>query len=127
MPSLDGTFAVTGEAGGIGAACIDAIRKAGGSPVSIDRVEHPVCPSLIADVADEADLAPALARIGPLAGLIFVAGTNARGRVEDLPWEEWRRVMAVNVRGMMLALKHARLSDGAGVVLTSSVSGPYRL
>ncbi len=30
--------------------------------------------------------------------------------------------MAVNVRGMMLALKHADLSDASSVVLTSSVS-----
>lgn len=122
MPALDGRIAVTGGAGGIGAACIAVIAAAGGEPVSIDLTPNPECESIEIDVSDETQMAPAFARIGALSGLICVAGTNAFGRVEDLSWEDWRRVMAVNVRGMMLALKHARLSEGAGIVLISSVS-----
>jgi NAD(P)-dependent dehydrogenase (short-subunit alcohol dehydrogenase family) len=122
MGALRGKIAVTGGAGGIGAACIAAIAEAGGEPVSLDLTANPECESHIVDVSDEAQMAPAFARIGAVSGLICVAGTNAFGRVEDLSWDHWRRVMAVNVRGMMLALKHARLSDGAGVVLTASIS-----
>ena len=73
-------------------------------------------------VSDDSAMARALARIGPLSGLVCIAGTNARGRVEDLSWDAWRRVMAVNVRGTMLAMKHARLRDGGAMVLTASVS-----
>ena len=90
--------------------------------MSVDLAPNPACESHLADVSDESAMARVLGAIGPLSGLVCVAGTNARGRVEALSWEDWRRVMAVNVRGTMLAMKHADLSDGAGIVLTSSVS-----
>lgn len=122
MRPLAGQIVVTGGAGGIGAACVKAIRAAGGTPVSLDQVENPDCRSLIVDVSDEAEISAAMADIREVLGLICVAGTNAHGRVEDLAWEDWRRVMAVNVRGMMLAMKHAQVSDGGGIVLTASVS-----
>lgn len=122
MAHLGGKIVVTGGAGGIGAACIAAIAAKGGTPVSIDLAANPDCESHRVDVSDEAQMAQAFGRIGPISGLACVAGTNAFGRVEDVPWEEWRRVMAVNVRGMMLALKHAQIADGGSIVLTSSVS-----
>jgi len=78
--------------------------------------------SLITDVGDEDAVAMALSQIGPLRGLVCIAGTNARGRVEDLSWDDWRRVMAVNVTGCMLAMKHAQVSSGGAIVLTASVS-----
>lgn len=122
MVALSGQIAITGGAGGIGAACARAVRIAGGVPVSLDQRENPDCASHVVDVSDEAAMAEALAAAGPLSGLICIAGTNARGRVEDLSWDDWRRVMAVNVRGTMLAMKQAQLRDGGAIVLTSSVS-----
>ena len=119
---MRGRVAITGGAGGIGAATAELVRRAGAEPVSIDLTPNPSCESHIADVSDESAMARVFGAIGPVSGLVCIAGTNARGRVEDLSWEEWRRVMAVNVRGTMLAMKHANLSDGAGIVLTSSVS-----
>ena len=119
---MRGRVAITGGAGGIGAATGDLVRRKGGEPVSIDLAPNPACESHLADVADETDMRRAFAAIGPVAGLVCIAGTNARGRVEELSWEDWRRVMAVNVRGTMLALKHANLGAGASIVLTSSVS-----
>lgn len=122
MARLAGQIAVTGGAGGIGAACVAAIGAAGGTSVSLDLVDNPDCRSLIVDVSNEAGVSAAMDEIGDLSGLICVAGTNAYGRIEDLSWEDWRRVMAVNVRGMMLAMKHARMAEGGSIVLTSSVS-----
>jgi len=122
MVALTGKIAVTGGAGGIGTACVKALRAAGAEPVSLDQQANSDCESHLVDVSEESAMATAFADIGRLSGLICIAGTNARGRVEDLPWDDWRRVMAVNVRGTMLAMKHARLTDGAGIVLTSSVS-----
>ena len=119
---MAGRVAVTGGAGGIGAATVQAVTQAGGTALSIDLTENPDCESHLADVSDEASLAAALAACGRLTGLVCVAGTNAHGRVEDLPWDEWRRVMAVNVRGAMLAMKHADIQEGGAIVLTSSVS-----
>ena len=114
--------AVTGGAGGIGAALVRLVQDAGWKAASIDLAETPKADlSLVADVADEALMA-AFARIGPLRGLVCIAGTNARGRVENLSWPDWQRVMAVNVTGPMLAMKHAQMETGGAIVLTASVS-----
>jgi NAD(P)-dependent dehydrogenase (short-subunit alcohol dehydrogenase family) len=108
---------------GIGAALVRAVRAAGWQAASIDLAENPEADlSLVADIADEARWRAAFARLGPLRGLVCIAGTNARGRVEELSWLEWQRVMAVNVTGPMLAMKHARLAHGGAIVLTASVS-----
>lgn len=121
-----GTVVVTGGAGGIGRALIAALQKAGHRAVSLDIAANPDADvSVQIDLTDEAALANAFDRLGDLAGLACIAGTNAaKARVEDLSWSDWTRVMAVNVAGTMLAMKHAspRLQDGAGIVLMGSVS-----
>ena len=115
--------AVTGGAGGIGAALVRLVQDAGWKAASIDLAKNPKADlSLVADVADEAVMAAAFARIGPLRGLVCIAGTNARGRVENLSWPDWQRVMAVNVTGPMLAMKHAQMETGGAIVLPASVS-----
>ena len=122
MTRLEGKIAITGGADGIGSAVVEAITNAGGVAVSLDLKNNPLCENFIVDVSKEKQMAPAFAEIGVISGLVCLAGINAFGRVEDLSWHDWCKVMAVNVRGMMLALKHARVSDGAGIVLTSSIS-----
>lgn len=118
-----GWIAITGGAGGIGAALVRLVQDAGWQATSIDLAENPQADlSLVADVADEAAMAATFARLGPLRGLVCIAGTNAKGRVEDLSWADWQRVMAVNVTGPMLAMKHAQIETGGAIVLTASVS-----
>lgn len=115
--------AITGGAGGIGKALVRVVQAAGWQAASIDLSDNPEADiSFTVDLVDEAALAAAMARIGTLRGLVCIAGTNARGRVEDLPWSEWQRVMAVNVTGTMLAMKHAQIDSGGAIVLTGSVS-----
>jgi meso-butanediol dehydrogenase/(S,S)-butanediol dehydrogenase/diacetyl reductase len=117
--------AITGGAGGIGAALVRLVQREGWQAASLDLQENPDADlSLRLDLTDEAAVAAAFARIGPLRGLACIAGTNARGRVEVLPWADWQRVMAVNVTAPMLAMKHAspHLEPGAAVVLMASVS-----
>jgi NAD(P)-dependent dehydrogenase (short-subunit alcohol dehydrogenase family) len=116
-------IAITGGAGGIGAALVRLVQEAGWQAASIDLADNPQADlSLVADVASESDMAAAFARIGTLRGLVCIAGTNAKGRVEDLSWADWQRVMAVNVTGPMLAMKHANIESGGAIVLTASVS-----
>lgn len=116
-------IAITGGAGGIGRELVRAVQAAGWQAASIDLDPNPDADlSLLADVADETAVADAFGRIGPLRGLVCIAGTNAQARVEDLPWADWQRVMAVNVTGPMLAMKHAQLVPGGAIVLTASVS-----
>ena len=120
-----GKIAITGGAGGIGAALVRTIQSQGGRAVSLDLKPNPEAfASHTLDLTDEAAISEAFRATEALTGLVCIAGTNVRGRVETLPWEAWQRVMAVNVRGTMLAMKHAspRLQDDAGIVLTSSVS-----
>lgn len=117
--------AITGGAGGIGTAPVRKLEAAGHRTISLDlapNAEASEC--CVIDVSDEVAVRKALRTTDTLAGLVCIAGTNARGRVKDLSWDEWNRVMAVNVRGAMLAMKHAgeRLRRGGSIVLMSSVS-----
>lgn len=119
------SVAITGGAGGIGVALVRKLEAAGQRTISLDlesNTEASEC--YVLDVSDEVAVRKALSTAEALAGLVCIAGTNARGRVEDLSWDEWHRVMAVNVRGAMLAMKHAsgRLRSGGSIVLMSSVS-----
>jgi NAD(P)-dependent dehydrogenase (short-subunit alcohol dehydrogenase family) len=118
-------IAVTGGAGGIGRATVKVLRVAGWQVASLDLNDCPDADlSLALDLLDEPALAAAFARIGQLHGLVCIAGVNELGRVTDMPWETWQRIMAVNVGGTMLAVKHAgpHLRDGGAIVLTGSVS-----
>jgi NAD(P)-dependent dehydrogenase (short-subunit alcohol dehydrogenase family) len=118
-----GWVAITGGAGGIGQAMVRAVQAAGWKAASVDTADAPGADlSLVADLTDEVAVAGAMARIGPLRGLVCIAGINLRGRVEELALEDWRRVMAVNVTGTMLAMKHAQMERGGAIVLTGSVS-----
>lgn len=119
------TILVTGGAGGMGAATVVLARARGYRAVSLDRQENRDADlSIMLDLTDEGAVKDAFDRAGPLVGLVCIAGTNVQGLVTDLPLAEWRRVMQVNVGHMMLALKHGGrlLTEGAGVVLMSSVS-----
>ncbi len=118
-----GWIAITGGAGGIGRALVRGVQAAGWKAASVDLGPSPEADlSLIADLGNESAVAAAFDRIGPLRGLVCIAGTNTRRRVEELAWSEWRRVMAVNVTGTMLAMKHAQVERGGAIVVTASVS-----
>ena len=118
-----GWIAITGGAGGIGRALVRAVQSVGWRGASIDLVGNEEADlSVVADLADEEAVSGAMARIGPVRGLVCIAGTDAYGRVEDLAWSEWQRVMSVNVTGTMLAMKHAQIERGGAVVVTASVS-----
>mgnify|MGYP002628302538 CR=1 FL=1 len=119
------TIVVTGGAGGIGATTVAMAQARDYRAVSLDLRENPDADiSIVLDLTDEGAVKDAFDSIGPLVGLVCIAGTNVQGLVTDLPLAEWRRVMQVNVGHMMLALKHGgrALTEGAGVVLMSSVS-----
>lgn len=119
------TIVVTGGAGRIGATTVAMAQARDYRAVSLDLRENPDADiSIVLDLTDEGAVKDAFDSIGPLVGLVCIAGTNVQGLVTELPLAEWRRVMQVNVGHMMLALKHGgrALTEGAGVVLMSSVS-----
>lgn len=85
------------------------------------------------DTGSEADVqrAVAVAAEGEPGGLhwaVLSAGTGTMGPVIATPIEEWERVMATNLTGAFLAMKHAGAaiarSGGGAIVAISSIAGP---
>lgn len=126
---------ITGAASGIGRACAVAFAAEGALVAGIDRmpVEVPGVVPLSADVTDEAALAAAVARaaaeLGGISVAVACAGTSGPfgTPVDEITLDDWNRVLAVNVTGQFLLVKHAlphlRRADSASIVLMGSDSG----
>ena len=126
-----GTVLVTGGASGLGAAVAQAVEKAGGTPVVLDRV----VPSLdadheVVDLADgraaEAAVARVVDRHPDLTGVVTAAGTDACGRLEDVAAEHWERVVQVNLLGTVAVVRAALpslVANGGRVVTVASTLG----
>jgi 2-keto-3-deoxy-L-fuconate dehydrogenase len=131
---LDGMAAlVTGGASGIGLATAQLLAARGASVAVVDRDAHAVPAPLYAlraDVADERQVQEAVGaaveRFGGLDVVVNNAGVGAQGTIEDNPSEEWQRVYAVNVLGIVhvsrAALPHLRASRSAAIVNTCSIA-----
>jgi NAD(P)-dependent dehydrogenase (short-subunit alcohol dehydrogenase family) len=139
---MDGKVAiVTGAANGIGRAAAARFAAEGAKVLLVDRDDRvgDVARSLgasaaavVADVSSEADtaryVAEAVARFGGVDVVFANAGVEGTvAPLAALSVEAFDRVLAINVRGVFLALKHAapRLAErgGGSVVVTSSVAG----
>jgi NAD(P)-dependent dehydrogenase (short-subunit alcohol dehydrogenase family) len=128
----DTRILVTGAASGIGAAATRLLAGAGAELIVMDRdaqglAAFPDATHLVGDVAS-----PTLWADADLSGLthaVINAGIGAGGTpLADLPFEEWRRVMDVNLDGAFLSLQAAirAIRDGGkggAIVVTASVAG----
>jgi NAD(P)-dependent dehydrogenase (short-subunit alcohol dehydrogenase family) len=120
-----GTVLVTGGSSGLGAAVVAAVAASGGRAVVLDRVppadgvEHEVV-----DLADaraaEATVRAVSRRVGGLDAVVTCAGTDACGRLDDLPGEDWDRVVLVNLLGTAAVVRAAMpdLLERRGRVVT---------
>jgi NAD(P)-dependent dehydrogenase (short-subunit alcohol dehydrogenase family) len=128
--------AVTGAASGIGFAIVERLHADGWSVVGADRasdglVDDDRRAACITDVTTEdgnaAIVACALERFGRLDGLVCNAGVGGAGTLEDEPIEDLDRMLAVNLRGVVLGVRAAlpalRAAHGGSIVVTASVSG----
>lgn len=105
---------VTGGASGIGAAVANELRARGARVAVLDR-EIAGAPegtlAIEADVTDDTAVrdavAAAAAEFGALHTVVSNAGIGAVGTVADNPDEEWRRVLDINVLGMVRTARHA--------------------
>src|SRR5438105_1076992 len=145
MGSLDGKVAlITGGAGGMGSAqarllaqegatvviadirdelgekLVSEIVAAGGAAacVKLDVTSEPAWQETIRDVES---------RHGRLDILINNAGINVRKPIAIVEFDEWNQVLAVNLSGPLLGMKHAapaiaRAGGGSIVNITSNVS-----
>jgi 2-keto-3-deoxy-L-fuconate dehydrogenase len=125
---------VTGGGSGIGLATARLLAARGARVAVLDLDPAAAAAGdllpLVADVTDEASVGAAVAaavdRLGGLDVLVNNAGVGAVGTVEDNPDEEWRRVLDVNLLGVVrtsrAALPHLRRSASAAIVNTCSVA-----
>ncbi|WP_405809365.1 SDR family oxidoreductase [Streptomyces sp. NBC_00210] len=105
---------VTGGASGIGAAAAALLLSRGARVAVLDR-ETVGAPdgtlAIKADVTDDAAVHSAVERtaaeFGALHTVVSNAGVGAVGTVADNADEEWRRVLDINVLGMVRIARHA--------------------
>ncbi|MFE0458818.1 SDR family NAD(P)-dependent oxidoreductase [Kitasatospora sp. NPDC058965] len=124
---------VTGGATGIGLATARLLSARGARVACLDLDPRDVPDPLVrayVDVADEhsvrAGLAWAAELLGGIDVLVNSPGIGAQGGVEDDPDHEWRRVLEVNVLGVVratrTALPYLRRSATPAIVNTCSVA-----
>ncbi|MDQ3715286.1 MAG: SDR family oxidoreductase [Actinomycetota bacterium] len=112
-----GTVLVTGGASGLGAAVVAAVTEAGGRAVVLDRVapeadgnntpaEH-VIVDLLDRRAAEQSVRELAERLGGLDAVVTCAGIDSCGRLEDVPADDWDRVVEVNLLGTVAVIRAA--------------------
>lgn len=133
---------ITGAASGIGAAAAAVFARHGAALVLTDRDGPGVARvaatldgavSLAADITSEADMAAAVAlaveRFGRLDGAFNNAGVEQAGAAMipagEYPLDDFDRVIAVNLRGLLVCLRAEipALGRGGAVVNTASILG----
>lgn len=138
MARFDGKAClVTGAARGIGAAIAKAFAGEGARVTLTDQrvaeVEATAAEvgqvGLAHDVSSESDwervAADIAGRYGRLDVLVANAGYGWQKPVTQIGIEEWRQLMAVNVDGVFLAMKHCipLMTSGGSIIVMSSMYG----
>jgi meso-butanediol dehydrogenase/(S,S)-butanediol dehydrogenase/diacetyl reductase len=133
---------VTGAASGIGRAATERILGQDGSVVAVDLPAADLAwlarfdpdgsrtRTVVGDVTEEAANARAVAAAAELGGLdamLLNAGLPANGTLESVDMATFDRVIAVNLRAVVLGVRAGlpalRRSKAPAVVVTASVSG----
>jgi NAD(P)-dependent dehydrogenase (short-subunit alcohol dehydrogenase family) len=135
MPALDGKVAiVTGGAQGIGRAIADGLGREGATVVVADL--NPPEDGIRADVSSEEDVAGMVEetverhrRIDILVNNAGLYASLAMRPFTEIPLEEWRQVMDVNVASMFLtcrAVVPVMRDGGGGKIVNISSGTPFR-
>src|SRR6478609_364581 len=130
-PSTPGRVVVSGGGSGLGAAVVNAVLDAGGTPFVLDRDVRNVsaAKALEVDVADRAAVTAAIAQaaeaLGGLDAVVTAAGIDRCGRLEDVPAEDWEQVIFVNLLGTVsvvrAALPYLKASRGRVITVASTL------
>jgi NAD(P)-dependent dehydrogenase (short-subunit alcohol dehydrogenase family) len=125
-----GTVVVTGGASGLGAAVVSAVGEAGGRPHVLDRTPPANgVPYQVVDLSDTSAAQRAVAHVagtdGGIAAVVTCAGTDVCGRLDEVPAEDWERVVRVNLLGtaavVRAALPHLGRVRGRVVTVASTL------
>lgn len=112
--SLGASVAILDMDNAGGTALVDGIRKSGGTALFVR-----------CDVSDEANVMDAMVRVVSVYGHLDFAYNNAGiggefAKVEDYPTGDWDKVMAINLKGVFLCMKHEIpfiLKQGKGAIV----------
>ena len=112
MSPESGVVLVTGGSSGLGEAVATGIRRSGGAAIVLDRVPPSRDFEFVrADLARpreaESAVEAAARRHGRLDAVVAAAGTDACGKLADVPAEDWERVVMVNLIGTAAVVRAA--------------------
>ncbi|WP_247043226.1 SDR family oxidoreductase [Arthrobacter rhizosphaerae] len=126
-----GRVLVTGGASGLGAAVVDAVLRAGGTPVVLDRDISNVSAvkAFEVDVSDrravEEAVRQAAETLDGLDAVVTAAGIDRCGKLEDVAADDWEKVIGVNLLGTVsvvrAALPYLKASRGRAVTVASTL------
>jgi len=127
-----GRVLITGGASGLGAAVAESVVADGGEAIVLDRVACRAerVASYLADVSDtratEAVVRQVVSEHGDLDGVVTAAGIDRCGRLDEVPADEWEKVVAVNLLGTAAVVRAALPSlervKGRVVTVASSLA-----
>lgn len=134
IPLLDArgrVLLLSGAAGGVGQALCKLYLAAGGQVAALDTTKGPTRPgvaSFVCDVADEAQVADAMAsalkEFGRIDAFVHAAGIVGEGAITETAYADWRRVIEVNLSSAFLLARASypalRETRGAAVLVGSS-------
>lgn len=142
MAQLDGKVAViTGAGSGMGRASVEVFVREGASVVAADvsGAEHdtaasfgdavlPIHCDVTSEVDVEAVMRAAIERFGRLDAVLNVAGIGDAAIVTEVTMEHYDRVMDIDLRGVVLGVKHGvramlELGTPGSIVNWSSIGG----
>lgn len=128
---------VTGAASGIGAGIARGLAGLGAAVACVDRSAEGLdatragitasggrAVAIVADVREEASMDAAVAaterELGPLHGAVNSAGVHDNAAAEDMPFEQWQRVVDTNLGGIFVCCRaqgRAMLGHGGGSIV----------
>lgn len=126
------TAVVTGGGSGIGRAIVDRLRADGYHAAIVDLAPNDDELAFTADVTDRGQVAAALSavhsQLGPVSILVNAAGLDGFSRFADITFEQWRRVIDVNLNGVFHCIQAVlpdMLDAGWGRIVNISSSSTH--
>ena len=108
---------VTGAGRGIGAELTTELRSRGADVIAVDLAGGDV----VCDVSDADQVATLFDKVGAVDGLVTCAALLVNRRpYDEIPLDEWNRMLAVNITGTFLCARAAAasMSDQGGSIVT---------